>query len=344
MVDDTRIRFGLAAIKNIGTQVVEAIIAERKTGGQFTGLENFIERTAGRELNKKSLESLIKSGALDSLQPERGQLLNGIDTILAFARSAREARVANQSSLFSEALGTNSLRLKLAKATPTTNQTKLAWERELLGLYVTAHPFSDYAQALKGIVVMLSELGGLSGEPTITTAGLISELKLITTKRGEAMLFASLEDTTGSTELVVFPETYRTYHDQLTLDSVVAVRGRLSHKDGERKIILEQLYLLPSPQLAAERLRAWLGQPSPALKMGIQNRSPEFIIRLPQQASASTLAELKKLLAHYPGQTSVILLVHQGAAWTKIRAPGGVTVSQELTHAIGELLGQAALE
>jgi DNA polymerase-3 subunit alpha len=161
VVDDQRIRFGLAAIKNLGEQATNTIITERKTHGPFHSLLDFLKRTASRHITKKSLESLIKCGALDSLHPERLQLLDGIDTLLTMAREAGQAKASNQSSLFPEAepsLNKGIAGIALPQSGPTPKQLMLTWERELHGLYVTAQPLADYAAVLEHTALPLATL------------------------------------------------------------------------------------------------------------------------------------------------------------------------------------------
>mgnify|MGYP001587276569 FL=1 len=138
------IRFGLKAIKNVGERISEAIINERKNSGPYKDISDFLERVTDKDLNKKSLESLIKGGALDNFG-ERGQLLGNIDNLLNFNKEAAKAQVNHQVSLFADApvLNINS-KIKLSPSAPVGRQEKLSWEKELLGVYITEHPFNDY--------------------------------------------------------------------------------------------------------------------------------------------------------------------------------------------------------
>ncbi len=341
VVDDTKIRFGLSAIKNLGEQVIESIIAERKTSGPFLGLDSFLQRTAGRELNKKSLESLIKSGALDSFSMERGQLLGGMDTLLGFARSAAQAKAAQQSSLFgSEATALSQLRLP--PTAPASKTERLAWERELLGLYVTEHPFADYATTLQGAVVPLKDLGQLAGEPLVTSAGLVTNVKPITTKKGEPMAFVTLEDVGGSTEVVVFPETFRQFRGELVPDALVALRGRLSEKNGERKLIAQSVVRLSAAATAAQVVAAWATGKLPAGERGqppTSSSKREVTITLPPHTTAQTMAALKALLERSPGDAAVRLMVTEGSTPKRITTPYRVNCTPDFEAACRSIIG-----
>ncbi|MBI5465660.1 MAG: DNA polymerase III subunit alpha [Candidatus Kerfeldbacteria bacterium] len=342
VVDERRIRFGLYAIKNLGEQVAESIIAERRQAGPFQSLENFLSRTAGREVNKKSLESLIKCGALDSLHPERRQLIESLESLLSYAKQAAQAKSTQQSSLFSGASGVAvKSSVKLTEVSPTTNQERLAWERELLGLYVTAHPFADYAPVLAGIVVPLKNLPDLAGEPAVTVSGLVTAIKPITTKKGEPMLFATLEDTEGNCELVVFPDTYRSVRAWLIPDAIVAVRGRLSKRDGARKIIAQSALPLTQASEAAQAIKLWqmerVGNYTPAKPV---TEPPDVELRLPAGASRDMLLQLKATCQHFSGTIPVSFLVASGGAWKKITTPYKVNPSQEFYQAIKRVLGE----
>ncbi len=337
VADDTRIRFGLSAIKNFGEQVAEAVIAERKNRGHFRSLEDFLARTAGRELTKKSLECLIKSGALDSFGHERQQLLDAMDTLLGYARSAAQARAAQQGSLFGAA--STELRLKLPPPTPTEDSTKLAWERELLGLYITAHPFATYAEVLNGTLLPLGELQGLSGEPAVTIGGLISATKQVTTKKGEQMLFATIEDTTSSTEVICFPSSYREFARLLQPDSVVAVRGRLSRRDGERKVILQSIQVLTNPSTAVSDIKRWLNGTS----LFERRTGTELIITLPAGTAPAAVQELKDLLNAHAGTAPVNFEMLENGAIRRVATPFRVNPSPELLSACQELLGHGSV-
>jgi len=237
------IRFGMAAIKNVGNAIVEAIVEERARGGEFESFAGFITRVKHKDLNKKSLESLIKCGALDGFGIERNTLLENIDIITKFIQSARKEMQSNQSNLFGNVFESNvsTAALDLKEAKPASGEEKLAWEKELLGLYVSEHPLALATEKLAGakptpIKEMLSER---STSRSYRLAGMVASAKNIITKTGKAMAFVKLEDLSGSVEMVVFPDVFAEKKDLLVEGSIVVVLGRLSFRNGETSMICE---------------------------------------------------------------------------------------------------------
>ena len=341
VVDERRIRFGLHAIKNLGEQVAESIINERRRGGSFNSLTDFLNRTAGREVNKKSLESLIKCGALDSLHKERRQLIDSLESLLAYAKQAAQSKNSQQSSLFGATSGLSvKSSVKLAEVQPATTQEQLAWERELLGLYVTAHPFADYASSLAGAIVPLKNLSEIAGEPAITVAGLITAIKPITTKKGEAMLFATIEDTETNCELVVFPDTYRSFRALLLPDTILAIKGRLSKRDGERKIIVQSALRLETAATAPNIIKTWGLERSNVFSTPTVSAGTSLELKLPPGADASTVQMIKNVCQRFSGPTSVSFLVPTGGVWKKISTPFRVEASAEFHQAVAEILSK----
>lgn len=240
VVSDKKIRFGLNPVKNVGENIVGAIIATRKSGGKFASLTDFLERVTHKDLNKKSLESLIRCGALDNFG-ERNQLLNNIETLLEYSRSYERNKSSGQVSLFGASPELYSSSINLVKTEPALKKDKLQWEKELLGLYVTEHPLQEYAEKLKlrGVLPLKNLNIDLRGQK-ILAGGIISGVKKIITKSGESMLFVKLEDLTGRTEVLVFPRVLSGNPNLWQEDKILMIKGRLSDKDGEPKILCEE--------------------------------------------------------------------------------------------------------
>ncbi len=239
MVADKKIRFGLGAIKNVGSNIVDAIITEREARGRFSSLTDFAERVKHKDFNKKSLESLIKCGALDELG-ERNQLLANLETILEFNRETQKAQSGGQASLFSMAPEVQLASFRLKPADPAEKRDRLQWERELLGLYVSEHPFQDYAEKFKSKnVIALKDLTANMRNQKVFVGGLVSGIQKIVTKSGEPMLFVKLEDIAGRTEILVFPKTLAKNPAVWQEEKILLVRGRVSDKDGAPKILCE---------------------------------------------------------------------------------------------------------
>jgi len=247
MPEGTNIRFGLSAIKNVGSNIVDAIIEERQKQGPYKTFEDFLTRVFHKDLNKKSLESLIKGGAFDSLAMERKMLLSNIDGIIAFSQGMKKNAASQQSNLFGSA--TAHTKLALEHTDPATREEKLFWEKELLGFYMSDHPLKKYAKIFEqkqvlslADVIQKKVRAGIGG--SIRAGGVIASIKKIITKNNKPIIFAKLEDVSDTMEVVVFSETLERKPDVWQENNVVIVQGKLSERDNEPKIIVDQVIKL----------------------------------------------------------------------------------------------------
>ncbi len=232
------IRFGLYSIKNVGEGIADSIIAERKKNGPFTSLSDFLSRLKDQTLNKKSLESLIACGALDSLG-ERKAMITHMELLLEYHRETTKEQT--QDSLFS--LETKELRLP--GTTPATLDERLAWEKELLGLYVSGHPLDRFKERLLRRPMNLKELKEKTPQGSITiAAGMIEKVRTVLTRSGDYMAFITLTDFDGALEAVVFPKSFSEYKAVLLPERYVACKGRLSTRNGECSIVADELRTL----------------------------------------------------------------------------------------------------
>jgi DNA polymerase-3 subunit alpha len=239
-----KIRFGLTTIKNFGEGIAEAIIAERKRGGPFASLSDFLTRVHDKNLNKKSLEALIASGALDRFE-SRGKMYANIETLLAFSKEHHSGKEASQDSLFGGiAGGINELRL--ADAPDIATSQKLIWEKELLGVYVSGHPLDAFAEELKKRASIAQiKHDGRNGIPVVT-AGMVEGVRELLTKKGERMAFVQLSNHTDTIEMVAFPEAYSQNRQVLIPGTCVAVKGKLNIRNDEPSILIDRAKLLSS--------------------------------------------------------------------------------------------------
>ncbi len=235
------IRFGLSSIKNFGDGISEAIIAERKAHGPFISLSSFLSRVGSKNLNRKSLESLIKCGALDSLtraEHKRGTLLENIETMLAFHREATAP--APQDSLFGTSIAPPALFITDGKATSLID--KLVWEKELLGIYVSGHPLDAYAETVKKSKLSIANI---KEEPQtgmlLILPVLVTVVRSILTKSGEKMLFITVEDKTASIEAVIFPKLFKEHAALIVSGSCILVKGKVSVRNGEPSLAIDEL-------------------------------------------------------------------------------------------------------
>lgn len=235
------IRFGLKAIKNVGKNIAEVIVEERKNSGEYRNIGDFLRRINDKDLNKKSLESLIKAGALD-MWGERGKLLGNVERMLSYHKQQMKAANTFQSGLF----GAEVEDLSLLDSPEVSEEQRLSWERELLGLFVSGHPLNEHKEKIKDFVAQISEFSLKSDKREVRIAGVIGAMKKIYTKKNEAMVFAEIEDLQGKIEAIVFPRVLEKSKDLWFSGAKLTVEGRINTKDDSLKIIVENVYDIAS--------------------------------------------------------------------------------------------------
>jgi DNA polymerase-3 subunit alpha len=236
VIDDTHIRFGMYSIKNFGTGVADSIIAARESGEPFKDIGDFLARAADKNLNKKSLESLIQSGAMDELG-ERGELLANIEILLAYHREHVSAPT-NQGSLFGALPAATKLRLP--PADPASLDQKLVWEKELLGLYVSGHPLDKHKHKLQNAKNSIRHAKeNLRGVETVI-AGFLETAETKLTKNGERMLFARISDFSDGIELIAFPRVLKEFEKIFAAGACIAIKGKISERNGEASFVVEK--------------------------------------------------------------------------------------------------------
>jgi len=229
-----QIRFGLLAIKNVGHNVVEAILQERKERGHYASIDDFVSRVNSKDLNKKSLESLIKAGAFDKLG-ERNQLLSNLEKLLNHARETQKNKSNGQKGLFDGMKLTNNFAMTDVPASQETE--RLTWEKELLGLYVSGHPVEKYKKIMERKCLPIAQVSQDLIGKLVKVGGVISSVKKIITKTGRPMLFVNLEDDTNRIEVVVFPSTMENYPTLFQENKIVFIKGKVDNRDNVPKII-----------------------------------------------------------------------------------------------------------
>lgn len=237
------IRFGIASIKNFGAGIADAIIEERKANGPYQSLTDFLTRVPQKSFNKKSLEALIMAGAFDRFA-ERGALIHNIDRMLEYIKEVQANATAAQDSLFGGTALQSVHEIKLDPYDDVSNAQKLQWEKDLLGVYVSGHPLDDYEEALKKRTsVSAVRNDGREGIPVVT-AGIIEESREIMTKKGDRMAFITIGDKVSSIEAVLFPSVLADKRDLAQPQQCVAIKGRLSQRNGEPSIVVEAIKAL----------------------------------------------------------------------------------------------------
>jgi len=241
-----QIRFGLLAIKNVGVNIIDSSVEERKNNGPFKSISDFINRIPVKDLNKKSMEALIKAGAFDQFE-ERNKLLQNLERMLEIAREDKRNKNTNQIGLFaSTTITTNDI--KLNDATPASEFEKLSWEKELLGLYVSSHPLNGFKKLLEKRTIPLIKVDSAMVDKKIIVGGLISSAKKIITKNGKPMLFLKLEDLTAKAEVVIFPNLLERNPNALQENKIIFVAGRVDDRNGEIKIVADDAQEIIAPK------------------------------------------------------------------------------------------------
>ena len=239
-----KIRFGLNSIKNFGTEIGKAIIHERKENGHYTSITDFLQRVLHKNLNKKSLEALIMTGAFDTLG-ERGVMIGNIDEMLKFNSELRRENESSQTSLFAgfgDVLPTGTLTMDMT-IPPASQKQKLLWEKELLGLYVSGHPLDEFREQLSAAKQSIKDLLTSERLPgTTAIAGIVLEVREIFTKKhNDKMAFVKIADLTGTMEAVVFPKTFDDVRRLLVVDKLVMASGKITDREGVRSMMIDTM-------------------------------------------------------------------------------------------------------
>jgi DNA polymerase III subunit alpha len=357
------VRFGMSAIKNVGTGAVEEILRARKEA-TFESLEDFFVRVNPRIVNRKALESLIKAGAFDRFG-DRSVLLFNLDTFLAFAQRVQKDMSSGQTDLFGNLLDGAAVikhQLKLDENAPHINQhEQLAWERELLGLYLSQHPLELYETFLSEQCVPLGQLKPEHDGKAVTVGGSVSDVREITTKNGQKMAFIKIEDQFGDIEAILFPSSYQRTLGIWERDKVVLVRGKVSAKgrdgtmsdevkvmvDDAREVTHEQAQnyqptgkkvKVPSTKKAVKSASTAAGPGAKAINAPASQR---VYVRLDNTEDQNMLLSLKNLIDECKGQTDVVLVLGNGDSKQIIKLPSGISETDENISALKQLVGTA---
>lgn len=234
------IRFGLATIKNFGDGIAKSIIEERNKNGKFKDLADFLNRVSDKNLNKKSLEALIKCGALDEFG-ERGEMIGNIEGLLQYSKENRNQN-GQQDSLFAGLSKGSMPTLKMATCQKADKNEKLLWEKELLGLYVSGHPLDEHSEKIERMKKNIKQIKENSQEGLqIIILGIIENVREIFTKKGDKMMFLKMADKSSSIEVVVFPRIYENYKTIIKTEECLYVAGKISGRNGEKSLIAEKM-------------------------------------------------------------------------------------------------------
>jgi DNA polymerase-3 subunit alpha len=234
---DRTIRFGFYNIKNLGVDIADSIIEERKKNGKFKSLADFFERINHKNLNKKSIEALAKCGAMDKLVTHRNMIMGNLEKLIAFNKETRG--IGAQDSLFGS-IGGIEVKLSLEEQKEATHQEKLTWEKDLLGLYISGHPLDNYKEKIEKFGVTIKKIKEeLKVNIPVTVAAIIDDIKIVTTKNNNRMAFIKLSDYTDGIEAVIFNKLFETNKDILIKDTIIALTGKVTERNGEKSIMID---------------------------------------------------------------------------------------------------------
>lgn len=348
-----QIRFSMAAIKNVGTGAVDEIIKARSKG-PFESIEDFMARVTTRVVNRKALESLIRAGALDRFG-DRSTLLHNLDVLAAFASRIQKQASSGQVDLFGADLEDANVlaKLNLEEAQKHEMHELLAWERELLGLYLSQHPLEAYETILSELCAPIQTIGNHQ-KRTINIGGAVEDVREITTKNGQKMAFVRMADMSGDIELVIFPNVY-----QLTLgvwerDRVVLVKGKVS-VDSERgngtatelKLLVDEAREITPAQARAyqatgkkpKQPKTRAAQTPKPPQASAPVLPPRLYVRLISSENVEQLTDIKSVIDASSGTTEVVLVVGAGDMQRAIRLPARVDPDTTLLEKIGFVVG-----
>ena len=331
------IRYGLAAIKNVGEGAMAAAIAERERGGDFSSLEDFCSRVDSRIANRKSIESLVKAGAFDFLARARDELFACIEETLLSASAAHRDRAAGQVSLFDE-LSAPAVRRRDREYERWSERAKLAFEKELLGFYVTGHPLDDYAHLFaSGKYQTIASLGELDDRAGFTIAGAIAQVdRKFTKKEGKPFAVVFLEDLTGTIEVVLWNETYVPLANSLDLGTVLSIRGTIDRRDDTVRATAQKAKVLKPESAPAPKESSNGHADSGASRV---REDHPVTLRFAAGCDVGELRTVQKILASSPGAQPVTLIFTNGNGET-VRIAAGEPFRVELTPMVEEQLAR----
>lgn len=330
-VEHNSIRFGLAAVKNVGVNVLNNIIAERKAGGEFKDFNEFCKRLDSKDSNKRIIESLIKCGAFDEMGDNRASLLLGYEKLLESISMDRKKNLAGQVSLFDgfgmdESMSNDIQNMyTLPKVNELEEKERLYLEKEVLGMYVSGHPLSQYKEELKkNTTINNADLNDLKddyvsylnlNEKEVVMGGIIVNKTIRTTKRNDLMAIIELEDLYGVIEVIVFPQVLQKYNTIIQEDKIIYVEGRLSIKEDE------------NAKLIAREIRD--------MSTESNQHKPNLYLKISSIEDKELVNDLISIVTKYPGDNDVYIYaenIKQMYKWNHIKVNINENLIDELNH------------
>ncbi|PID32703.1 hypothetical protein CR956_01085, partial [Candidatus Saccharibacteria bacterium] len=368
---EDKIRFGMAAIKGVGVGAVEEIIRAREQNGKFKSVVDFAKQVSSSKVNKRVWESLIRGGAFDELG-DRSDLLYNLENIVAFSQKCQKDALSGQTDLFGGLDDEAAVRatLDIAPAPKKyTSREQLNWERELLGLYMSAHPLDNYEDYFAEQTVPLSIVKPNYDGKNVTVGGMVTNSRAIVTKNGKKMAFVAIEDKQGEAEVIVFPSVFEEVGDKLQVDATIKVDGRISARDkegnltDEAKVIAGDITIVtdeelknyqktgksmkapvvkrPPAKTKAKKAAASAAAPSyqPTSLQDVEVVKPgKLFLHIKDPDDTEKLLAIKELCSENPGEDQVIMVIGE-AKKSAVSLPFRVDASSKLIEQLSDIIG-----
>jgi DNA polymerase-3 subunit alpha len=320
-VVEKKIRFGLLAVKNVGEGTCAAIVEEREKGGRYATLADLVSRIPSRSLNRRTLESLVASGACDSLEGSRAQKFEGVEAALEFGSKVLEK--SSSHDLFAAA-GNEIKRVapELPQISEWSSTQKLAEEKKALGFYISGHPLDQFRDELNSFTSnTIANLNDMTDGREVTIGGILTKLNTKMDKKSNMMAFATIEDYTGQLETIIFSDSYEKFKDILTIEKMILVTGRLSTREGEAaKVIVNEVV--------------------PLEKLG-ERFNCQLVIKVDKLCTDKIIESALSSLEKYSGPVPVILAARENGSEVFIKSRKySVNIDFQLLNALKELLGE----
>ena len=319
-IEDGAIRFGLAAVRNVGENAILSMERVRAEGGKFRSLVDFCARVDMRAVNKRALESLIKCGAFDSIGTERNQLLASLDAAMQDAARRQRDVLSGQGGLFGEETMDEVQQIAVsADVPPSTARERLTWEKEATGFYISGHPLDDYGDTLSALL-SIGEIPNTvrKDRQLVRIGGILTSTKRFTTKKGDTMLFAELEDFSGKIEVTVFPRVFYAHVSALEPDAIIVVEGRVDTTGEEPKLLAEEIWRMN------------------------EYRSSFYLIPQTTVDRRTLWTAMQEIFAAYPGDHPVY--VQSEGRWRRLGETYWIDGSKEAQSALTRLMGESAVK
>ncbi|WP_315453062.1 DNA polymerase III subunit alpha [uncultured Selenomonas sp.] len=319
-IEDGAIRFGLAAVRNVGENAIVSMERVRAEGGKFRSLVDFCARVDMRAVNKRALESLIKCGAFDSIGTERNQLLASLDAAMQDAARRQRDVLSGQGGLFGEETMEEVQQIAVsADVLPSTARERLTWEKEATGFYITGHPLDDYSDTLSALL-SIGEIPNTvrKDRQLVRIGGILTSTKRFTTKKGDTMLFAELEDFSGKIEVTVFPRVFYAHVSALEPDAIIVVEGRVDTTGEEPKLLAEEIWRMN------------------------EYRSSFYLIPQTNVDRRTLWTAMQEIFAAHPGDHPVY--VQSEGRWRRLGETYWIDGSKEAQSALTRLMGESAVK